>query len=225
MSFAPARFRMLAAAFAAACCVLCVPAAAASGDDLLAVAKANLGAGVHVLVTAQVPPYALVDYTNAPGEDARGKPARLGGQLLMQRFPFGWQVIDDEERAFARCQLQMHGISAAAAAKLLSTTSRKPLSRPVCDYSLRDVGRPADIAAVRGKMNSASRTITHVRIAGNYALGWWDEANAGGEDLYRKTAAGTWVFVTGGGGAMGPEELRKAGVPPAGVRALLQDNG
>ena len=72
-------------------------------------------------------------------------------------------------------------------------------------------------------MNSPSRTITHVRIAGNFALGWWDETNAGGEDLYSKSASG-WTFVTGGGGAMGPEELRRAGVPAADVQALLKDN-
>lgn len=64
------------------------------------------------------------------------------------------------------------------------------------------------------------RKVDTVKIAGTWAMVGWSFTEGGGMDLYHRID-GRWRMVTGGGGAMGPAELNRAGVPESLWRKLL----
>jgi hypothetical protein len=110
--------------------------------------------------------------------------ADFSGRLLLRHYPFGWQAVS------------MAGGNIAFNAA-----------------SLHDTGATADVDAIRAKMATLYRReiIGPVRVVQNYAIAnWW--GTGGGQALFRKSGSG-WSVVTAGGGALGPSDLRRYGVP------------
>jgi hypothetical protein len=178
-------------------------------------------AGVHAIVrvAAQTPNYAVLQFSHA---EIEGQVA--AGQILVKRFPFGWQAIDlSSGPSLAVCSVRAYGLPAAEFARLRSVLSASTTDCPTgVDAEQRDVGAAADVSAVRSLMVTGGRSeiVPYVRIIENYAYVPW-YGNGGGENFYKKTA-GKWKMFAGGGGAYQSSELHKLyGVPLNIARALL----
>jgi len=74
---------------------------------------------------------------------------------------------------------------------------------------VEDFGPPADILFFRRK--AEERLIPAVRVSNGYAVVDW-YGGGGGEQLYHKLND-KWTLLQGGGGALGPADLRELGVP------------
>ncbi|HET9393109.1 MAG TPA: hypothetical protein VFO29_06305 [Candidatus Rubrimentiphilum sp.] len=143
-----------------------------------------------VHVTAATARYAVVHFTGAVIESS---PA--SGYLLVQKFSFGWQVID-------------------------LSTGNSPFAVPGSARNGRDIGPTADVEAVRAHAARFPETIPFVRVIDGYAIMEW-RGWGGGQNFYKKTPHG-WKEVMGGGGAMVPSDLTAKGVPLAIAEALLK---
>jgi hypothetical protein len=179
-------------------------------------------AGVHAIVriAAQTPNYAVLQFSHA---EIEGQVA--AGQILVKRFPFGWQAIDlSSGPSLTMCSVRAYGLPAVDFARLRSTLSTSTAGCPTgIDADQRDVGPSADVSAVRALMVMGGRSeiVPYVRIIENYAYVPW-YGNGGGENFYKKTA-GKWKLLVGGGGAYESGELHsRYGVPLGIARALLR---
>ncbi len=170
-----------------------------------------------VRVDVQTPRYALVQYGHAKIEGWAS-----AGQILVERFAFGWQAIDISNIGeITTCSVLTHGIPQSDYSRLRGALSVAPSNCPTgADPDQRDVGPAADVSAVRALMISSSEIVPFVRVVENYAFAPWFGAG-GGENFYKKTASG-WNKIGGRGGAYQSSELHKLyGVPLSIARALL----
>ena len=145
----------------------------------------------QVRVTAANARYAIVHFTGAIIESHPS-----AGYLVAQRFSFGWQPI------------------------ALSIGNKPPALLPGNASNRGDVGRAADVEAVRAQGAGFAEIIPFVRVIDGYAImQWWGWG--GGENFYKKTPHG-WKEFMGGGGAAIPSDLTAKGVPLAVAKALLK---
>jgi hypothetical protein len=146
----------------------------------------------------------------------------LNGQLLLQHFTFGWQVIDLSSPGFAIGHLQNHGISSNTATHLYDrAVGSEPRDSHCLDNCLADAGSQTDINAIRSlTLVSRNEAIGPVVVSSDYAMaGWW--GNGGGEMLFFKTH-GLWKMKIDSGGCFNFAELVKHGVPVANARILFR---
>jgi hypothetical protein len=141
--------------------------------------------------------------------------ASVSGQLLLQKFGFGWQVVDLSrgDSRFTTSDIMSHGLSSAEARKLLRGfvpgSTRLNACNPTCIW---DYGSTNDIEAVRKLMlQDQGEAIGPVRIDNDWAmLEWW--SRGGGEALFAKRGD-HWEKISGGGGCMSMGDLLNYGVP------------
>ncbi|HEY1976138.1 MAG TPA: hypothetical protein VGG89_06330 [Candidatus Baltobacteraceae bacterium] len=154
--------------------------------------------------------------------------SRTKRDMLLQRYPFGWQMIELGRPKLLPCQLKARAADAAAVAFFAGGIGLGKDSPEYCSSPSRDVGHLSDVVAVRSLMNSAATTpkvhamIPSVHIIDGYALGAWYGAG-GGETIFAKRN-GVWKEIAGGGGAYAPSDLTKLGVPPAAAEKLAELN-
>ncbi len=127
--------------------------------------------------------------------------------ILVEHFSFGWQPID---LLNFRCSLGSHDLTPRVDALLMRGMPKPQDDRP-CRGVLTDSGPRPDVEAVRRLMRGP--LVPAVVVSGNWAIGEWYGAG-GGETLFRRRD-GRWSRTTGGGGAMGVQEMREYGVPRA----------
>ncbi len=195
-----------------------IPAPQTPQAGALAFLQPRVGVHAIVRITAQTPNYAVLQFSHA---EIEGQVA--AGQILVKRFPFGWQAIDlSSGPALTVCSVRAYGLPAADFARLRGALSASTAGCPTgVDADQRDVGSAADVSAVRALMISGSEVVPFVRVVQNYAYAAWF-GNGGGENFYKKTASG-WKKLAGGGGAYQPAELHKQyGVPLSIAQALLR---
>jgi hypothetical protein len=148
--------------------------------------------------------FAVVRFSGALME---GDPA-WHGDLLIERFPFGWQVVDTVEDA---C-LRERGVTPAELAALAGRyvpARRAPKDQPCAD--LVDRGPIADVVAVRNAVRSLGELIPYVRVSGDYALVEWT-LPGGGQAFYGRRN-GRWSRLGGGGGFTNVEGVHAIGAP------------
>lgn len=144
------------------------------------------------------------------------------GQLLEEKFPFGWQVVDLATTGFATGQLLNHGISAASATYLHEGSTGGDSRASVCpDNCKSDSGRFSDIVAIRSLMLlTPNEAIGPVVVSSTYAMAeWW--GNGGGEMLFTSTHW-RWKILSGGGGCWNIAELVEHRVPIANAKVLIR---
>jgi len=136
----------------------------------------------------------------------------IDAQLMLQRFGFGWQVIDlSKHRRFTTSDILSYGVSQAEAKKLLHGivpgSTRLNACNPACLWDRAD---PRDVEEIRKMMlGEQGQAIGPVVVDTDWAmLGWWGEG--GGEVLFTKHDQ-RWKKVTGGGGCIETRDLQKAG--------------
>ena len=169
------------------------------------------GKGFRIVGTEVAGRFAVVRFTGALMEGE----TNWSDDLLVERFPFGWQVIDTVHDA---C-LRERGATPAELAKLEGQyvpARRDPKDGPCSEVV--DRGPAADVAALRSA-NRDQFLVPWVRVSGDYALLGWN-LPGGGERLYARRGTG-WKQLTGGGGALGTRDLRGYGVPVATACALV----
>lgn len=139
------------------------------------------------------------------GDRMEGAPVTV--PILVERFSFGWQPV---ESLNFRCRLDAHPISRADKRILMDGMPQPKDDRPCKPAAgdLHDVGAQADVEAIRKQMFGL---VPYVVVAGNYAMGEWYGAG-GGEHLFQRRGT-RWVYVEGGGGAMGTQEMIAHHVP------------
>ncbi len=177
-------------------------------------------AGVHAVVriAAQTARYAVLQFSHA---EIEGQTAT--GQILVQKFAFGWQAIDlSSGSQLTTCSARAHYLPAADFAVLRPVLSPSTVDCPTGDDAdQRDLGPTTDVSAVRALMVGMAEIIPFVRVVKNYAFLEW-VGNGGGENFYKKTAS-AWEKIGGGCGAYQSSELHQLyGVPLSIARALLR---
>ncbi|HTD37595.1 MAG TPA: hypothetical protein VK669_08765 [Candidatus Limnocylindrales bacterium] len=166
------------------------------------------GKSFRIVGTKVAGRFAVVRFTGALIESE----TNWSDDLLVERFPFGWQVVDTVRNA---C-LRERGATPAELAKL--HVEYMPVRATVQCSEVIDHGRVADVAAVRS-MYRAQSLVPTVRVSDDYALlRWW--LPGGGERLYARRGTG-WKLLTGGGGALMTRDLRGYGVPVANACTLV----
>ncbi len=171
-----------------------------------------------VRLTVRTPRYALLHYSGAKIE---GWPAT--GQILVEKFAFGWQAIDiNIIGALTVCSVRAHQISQQDFSRLRGALDATRHDCPSgADSDQSDFGSAADVSAVRALMVGKPEIVPFVRVVENYAYAAWFGAGSG-ENFYKKTA-GVWKMFAGGGGAYQSSELHKQyGVPLSIAKALLR---
>ena len=161
------------------------------------------GRGFRLLSTRVAGRFAIVRFAGALME---GNPKWADG-LVIERFPFGWQVVDILRSACLGARGATRSEIAALGASNLPA-SRDGTGRPCSDWT--DRGPRADVVAVRS-LNREPFTLPFVRAVGDYALLEWTLPGGGQRAAIRR--AGQWRVVGGGGGAMNATDLHSYGVP------------
>lgn len=153
--------------------------------------------------------------------------ARTKRDMLLQRYPFGWQMIELGGPKLVPCQLKARGADGAAVAFFAGSVGLGKDASEYCSAPSRDVGASADVAAIRNAillrvLPKIHAMIPSVHVVDGYAVGAWYGAG-GGEMIFAKRN-GVWKQIGGGGGAYGPDDLTKLGVPSAAAQKLLELN-
>jgi hypothetical protein len=161
------------------------------------------GDGFQLLGARIAGRFAIVRFTGALMEGNR----HWSDGLVIERFPFGWQVLGIVREA---C-LGARGANPSQRAAL--GASRLPAYRTAdgfpCETEV-DRGSFADISAVRSAYRGPS-AVSGVHVVGDYALLHWVYPG-GGEAAFARHG-GAWQLLTSGGGAMNAAELHGSGVP------------
>lgn len=161
------------------------------------------GRHFRVLSTRVAGDFAIVRFTGALME---GDPNWADG-IVIERFPFGWQVVDILRNACLGARGATRGqIIALGAANLPAYRDSDGHS---CSNTI-DRGPRADVVAVRS-MDRGGTAIPYVRTVANYALLDWAYPGGGQRAFIRRD--GRWRSVGGGGGAMNADALHGYGVP------------
>jgi hypothetical protein len=132
-------------------------------------------------------------------------------QLLLEKFDFGWQVIElSHGSRFTTRDLQLHGISAADARELLH--GNIPGRSFWCSSDCKDHGPSNDIEEVRKLMlYFQGEAIGPVKVDSGWALLNWRD-RGGGQALFAKRG-GQWERISEGGGCLQLSDLEKYGMP------------
>lgn len=164
------------------------------------------------------------DYAVASFEHGRIEGSHYSGQLLLQRFDFGWQVVDlSASRRFTTADLTAHGITAGTAAALLQgfVPSKFPWGTYHGALCAEDSGDTRDVTAIRKLLlMSVGEAISPVVVDSGYAFARWF-GNGGGEDIFLERN-GAWTRIAGGGGAFNTKDLVTYHVPPAVASRLMR---
>lgn len=169
------------------------------------------GKNFRIVGTEVAGRFAVVRFTGALMESE----TNWSDDLLVERFPFGWQVVDTVRDA---C-LRERGATPAELAKLEGQyvpARRDPKDQPCSEVV--DHGPAADVVAVRSAYRDQF-LVPWVRVSGNYALLEWT-LPGGGEQVYARRGTG-WGRIAGGGGAFMVRDLRRYGVPVTNACALV----
>jgi len=138
---------------------------------------------------------------------------RMKRDLLLQRFPFGWQMIKFGSPKLLPCELKARGAGDSAVAFFSNSIGLGNDTSEYCSAPPQDEGPESDVIAVRSLMERKEMTPA-VRVVGNYAVGSW-YGWGGGETVFAKKQ-GEWKRAGGGGGAFSAQDLTSLyGVPPA----------
>ena len=159
--------------------------------------------GFRLLSTRVAGRFAIVRFAGALME---GDPRWADG-LIIERFPFGWQVVDILRTACLGARGATRSEIAALRASNLPAY-RDFTGRPCSDRT--DRGPHADVVAVRSLYREPF-TVPFVRVLGNYALLDWTLPGGGQAAVIRR--AGRWRVVGSGGGTMNATTLYSYGVP------------
>ena len=168
------------------------------------------GKNFRIVGTEVAGRFAVVRFTGALMESE----TNWSDDLLVERFPFGWQVVDTVRDA---C-LRERGATPRELAKLEGQyvpARRNPKDLPCSE--LVDRGPAFDVAAVRSAYRDQF-LVPWVRVSGDYALLQWT-LPGGGEQVYARRRTG-WERIAGGGGAFMVRDLYRYGVPVAHACAL-----
>jgi hypothetical protein len=125
--------------------------------------------------------------------------------ILFERFSFGWQALESLD---FRCRLDVHEIGAVGNEALMRGMPEPGKQKACGENGGRDSGPTADIETLRSQSGPLVPSVT---VVDNFAMVSWYGAG-GGEQIYRK-AGGKWIFMLGGGGAWGSQDLIAHGVP------------
>ncbi|MBV8244367.1 MAG: hypothetical protein JOZ38_00445 [Candidatus Eremiobacteraeota bacterium] len=119
------------------------------------------------------------------------------GEVLLERFSFGWQVIDLDIHGISHCMLTSHGAPGAVASRLAS--QRFELS--YCGIDQRDYGAQNDIDSVRRLAQSEyDEAVSSVIVWKDVAvINWWGAG--GGMGTYHRVS-GAWKHTGSGGGCL-----------------------
>jgi hypothetical protein len=143
------------------------------------------------------------------------------GQLLLEKFSFGWQVIDLSIHRFTTQDIESHGISAADTQALLHGFV-PGVARPGWGpHELGDYGPAADVDGLRRTMvDWPGEAIGAVKVYSGYAMLLWF-GRGGGERVFAKRN-GRWEQITGGGGCLDAAGLVHYGVSTAAAARFAQ---
>jgi hypothetical protein len=205
--------------------LIIIAAATAAPIALAAIDRSNTGAtpreaalhyllpgrGFRLLSTRVAGRFAIVRFAGALME---GDP-RWADSLVIERFPFGWQVVDILRSACLGARGATRAEIAALEASNLSAY-RDANGHPCSDWA--DRGPHADVVAVRSVYREPF-TVPFVRVVGDYALLDWTLPGGGQAAAIRR--AGRWRVVGSGGGAMNATTLHSYGVPLREACALI----
>ncbi len=155
---------------------------------------------------------AVVRFSGAAMEGDDG----WNGVLLIQRFPFGWQIVD---LLAADCSLSARHLPRATVKQLSAgiPLAHAASSDARCSY-VPDRGPVRDIVAIRS-LHRGSYIVERVRVVGDYAAFDWFLPGGGESALARRGSA--WIAVTSGGGVFGASDLVAKGIPRAAACELL----
>ena len=165
--------------------------------------------GLQIVTAIVVRPYARA---HAIG---RIEGSRFNGTLLLQRFSFGWQLIDIVPPERLPCLVTARGIPRSHAEKLNLPLRTQSKNCP----DARDRGAATDVVAIRKAMNSRRQAIHRVSVVDRYALAWW-YGWGGGQTVFEKRA-GAWTQIGNGGGAFRAAELHRLYHVPTAIAAKL----
>ncbi|HEV3157612.1 MAG TPA: hypothetical protein VGZ00_09740 [Candidatus Baltobacteraceae bacterium] len=136
-------------------------------------------------------------------------------ELLLQYFPFGWQVVDvsKDDDVIASCDFQKRDIPSSVEHDLQQAIKLSTRPDPtICDEGRADadVGSPDDITELRASIAAEQLPVVvfWVRIADPYGLVRWYGAG-GGSALYQRSNGNQWVFVRGTTGILDADTLVK----------------
>jgi hypothetical protein len=187
-------------------------------------AATEVATPAHVIAAAY--PYGSVRTVAVHGNvavariDVRIEGEPYNGEMLLQRYPFGWQMIAIGSPGIAPCALAARGVDKPAQSAFASEIGLAANSAEVCGWLPVDIGPANDVVAVRALQSAAKSLIPRVHVVDGYAMSDW-YGGGGGEDVFAKRD-GTWHRIAGGGGAYDTTELVRVGVPPKIAAALTQ---
>jgi hypothetical protein len=164
--------------------------------------------GGAVVRTNVVGRYATVLVHDAGGYfgPARG-PSRADAVILVERFSFGWQPLED---LYSPCRMNSHVRSPRSRNLLMrGITTGQTGHQADCSSKPSDFGSPAEIDAVRRL--ETGPLVPSVVVVENYALGGWYE-QGGGPHLFKKMS-GRWHLIARAGGAADESWLQMHDVP------------
>ena len=165
--------------------------------------------GTTAVRTNVVGDIAVVHLVGTLGDGKHDEP------VLVERFPFGWQSIDDMNFAGDDCAMLVRVPNSAIRQRLLGGMPKVIHGGP-CRRAT-DVGPHDDVVAVRALQKNFF--IPRIAVVGEYAAAEWYSL-PGGEYFYKKIN-GIWQRIGGGGGAYRVDDLKRYGIPPSVARKLL----
>ena len=148
------------------------------------------------------------------------------GEFLLERFPFGWQILESapDTGGVQSCVFRAHGIDTTLESRLqhLIGIDSAPNDRTCAIRGLqRDTGDLKDVVTVRQVMHRGRSIVPYVRVYRDYALAEW-YGGGGGQAILRKHRS-SWDLLSGGGGAACPSDLvTYLHMPLETARALLR---
>jgi hypothetical protein len=199
----------------AAALVLAVFAIGSRGTTPQSAAKSFLSAGSPNLKIVRVNQRGGFALVATEGARIEGNP--ITWPILVQQYPFGWQVVGWIAHP---CDVIARVGNPSDAGALLAGMTVPADTAADCAYTLttKDFGPSADVAAIRAIAEGP--VIFSVVVHGNYGFAQWAGAGGGGEVFARTD--GTWKMTSHGGGAYATSNLVQAGVPQSEACALFK---
>jgi hypothetical protein len=170
------------------------------------------GRALRIERTNVVGDLAVVRFSGAAMEGDNG----WNGALLIQHFPFGWQIVD---LLNADCSLSARHLPRETVKHLSAGIhlAHAASSDARCSY-VPDRGPVRDIVAIRS-LRRGAYIVNQVRVVGDYAAFDWFLPGGGESALARRGSA--WIAVMSGGGVFGASDLVAKGIPRAAACELL----
>jgi len=134
--------------------------------------------------------------------------APLTNAILLQKFSFGWQLLDIVDSA---CVFRARRIARNTTELLMRRMPRVNSPTSCKGYYGTDYRARREVAAVREFARGPF--VPFAAVYRDWAKSDW--YGAGGGEAFYHLRNGRWRVAFGGGGAYSTEELRKCGVPKA----------